>query len=101
MVGFAVLRRVAFTIREMVPSLRTEPSRSSSGKVIPVSSPTAARNASTVAVRVSGNSCAPSLETAWAIRVTALSSLVMEPWPARPVAVRVAQATPFSAAAMR
>ena len=60
-----------------------------------------ASKASTVAVWVIGNSCEPSLATAAAIRLTALSSLIIEPWPARPVAVRCAQATPFSAAATR
>ena len=39
--------------------------------------------------------------TAEATRVTALSSAIIEPWPALPVAFSVAQATPFSAEATR
>ena len=45
----------------------------------------------------SGNSCRPSRATASQSSVTALSSLIIEPWPARPVAVSRIQAMPFSA----
>ena len=61
MVGFAVLRRVAFTIRETGPILATELSRSSSGNSSPVSSVILLSSASTVAVWVIGNSCEPSV----------------------------------------
>ncbi len=99
--GFAVFRSVALTKRLIPPSLPIAPSRSSSGNSNPVSRVTEARKASTVGVRVIGNSWAPSRATAAATRVTALSSATIDPCPARPVAVRVAQATPFSAAATR
>ena len=79
MVGFAVLRRVAFRIRETGPILATELSRSSSGNSSPVSSLILLSRASTVEVWVIGNSCEPRSVTALAIRVTALSSLIIEP----------------------
>ena len=81
MVGLAVSRRVAPTIRAIGPSFAIAPSRSgeSKSKVYPVSSATAVRNCSTDSVSTSGNSWLPIRATAEAIAVTALSSCTIEP----------------------
>ncbi len=54
-----------------------------------------------VGVSRTGHWCAPSRATAAVIRVTALSGLIIDPWPAVPRAVSFIQAMPFSAASMR
>ena len=56
-VGLAVSRSVAPTMRAIVPSLAIAPSRSgeSTSNVYPVSSATAVRNCSTASVSTSGN----------------------------------------------
>ena len=67
----------------------------------PVSSDTAVRNCETVSVSAIGNWWRPSLATASAIAVTALSSCTIEPCPARPRAVSRIHSRPFSAVSMR
>ncbi len=100
-VGFAVSLRVAPTMREMAPSLATEPSRSSSGKSHPVISLTPARNSRTESVSTIGNRCCPRRVTAAASFDTALSSCSIDPCPARPRTRNVIQAMPFSAVSTR
>ena len=101
MVGLAVSRTVAPTIRDSGPSLRSDPSRSSSGNSSPVSCDICSRKARTVSVRVSGKVWLPSRATASATLVTALSSCRNEPCPGLPRAFSRIQAMPFSAVSIR
>ncbi|SHV81169.1 Uncharacterised protein [Mycobacteroides abscessus subsp. abscessus] len=55
----------------------------------------------TASVSTNGNRCRPSLATASATAVTALSSCTIEPWPARALAVSRIHAMPFSAVSSR
>ncbi len=102
MVGLAVLRRVAPIIVATAPSLATAASGSSG------SSSHAERvgelveeGRRIVAVIRTGNVWRPIRATASASAVTALSSLSIEPCPARPAAVSRIQAMPFSAVSIR
>ena len=60
-----------------------------------------ASSTSMVGVSRTGHWWAPIRATAAESRVTALSGLIIEPWPARPRAVSFIQAMPFSAASIR
>ncbi len=83
------------------PRRATVASTSFSSKGIPNSSQISSMKVRTVGVSWSGNSCSPSLATAAANSVTALSLLVIDPWPAVPRAVSFIHAMPFSAVSTR
>ena len=101
MVGLAVLRRTAPSIAGRSPNSSTRLSALSGVASVPARSATAASSTSMVGVSRTGQSWAPIRATAAASSVTALSRLIIEPWPARPRAVSFIQAMPFSAASMR
>ena len=83
------------------PSRATVASMSSGSSSMPRASETSPRNVRTVLVTRTGNSWRPSRATASQSSVTALSWLIIDPCPARPVAVSFIQAMPFSAVSMR
>ena len=89
------------SIRAAPPNSSTSASAFSGVASVPASSATVASSTSIVGVSRTGHSWAPIRATAAASPVTALSRLIIEPWPARPRAVSFIQAMPFSAASMR
>ena len=101
MVGFVVLRMTAPSIRAALPNSSTSDSAFSGVASVPARSATVASSTSIAGVSRTGHSWAPIRATACEIRVTALSGLIIEPWPARPRAVSFIQAMPFSAASTR
>ena len=68
---------------------------------VPASSATAASRVRIVGVSRTGHSWAPIRATAAARAVMALSRLISDPCPARPRAVSLTHAIPFSAASTR
>ena len=89
------------SIRAALPNSSTSASAFSGVASVPASSPTLASSTSIAGVSRTGHWWAPMRATAAARVVTAFSRLIIEPWPARPRAVSVIQAMPFSAASMR
>ena len=68
---------------------------------MPSASDISSRKRCTVGVIRIGHSCRPIRATASASAVTALSSLTIEPWPARPSATSRSQRMPFCAVSIR
>ena len=101
MVGLTVLLMTAPSIRVAPPNSSTRARAFSGVTSVPDSSATVPSSTSMVGVSRIGHSWAPSRATAALSRATALSSLTIDPWPARPRAVSFIQAMPFSAASMR
>ena len=88
-------------IRAAPPNSVTSASAFCGVASVPASSATAASRVCIAGVSRTGHSWAPIRATAAASELTALSSLIIEPCPARPRAVRRIQAIPFSAASIR
>ncbi len=100
-VGLAVLRMTAPSIRAALPNSSTRVSAFSGVASVPASSATLASSTSIVGVRRTGHWCAPIRATAAASAVTALLRLIIDPCPACPRAVSRIHAIPFSAASIR
>ena len=88
-------------IRAAPPNSSISDSAFSGVASVPASSATVASRVCIVGVSRTGHSWAPIRATAADSRLTALSSLIIEPCPARPRAVSFIQAMPFSAASIR
>ena len=101
MVGLAVLRMTAPSIRAALPNSSISDSALSGVASVPTISPTEASSTFMVGVSRTGHSWAPIRATAAVSSVMAFSRLIIEPWPARPRAVSRIQAMPFSAASIR
>ena len=96
-----MLRITAPSIRAELSNSSTRDSAFSGVASVPAMSATDASSTSIAGVSRTGHWCAPIRATAPASSVTALSWLIIEPWPALPRAVSFIQAMPFSAASMR
>ena len=99
--GFRVLRRTAPIIVAASPNSSTSASVFSGVASVPASSATAASRVRIVGVSRTGHSWAPILATAAVSAVMAFSRLISDPCPARPRAVSLTHAIPFSAASTR
>ena len=83
------------------PSFAIASSGSFGSSSMPRTSEICSRKSRTVGVTWIGNLCRPTRATASASAVTALSSLIIEPWPGRPFACMRSQSMPFSAVWIR
>ncbi len=96
-----MLRITAPIIRAAEPNSSTSASALSGVASVPAISATVASSVCMVGVSRTGHSWPPMRATAVASLLTAFSSLIIEPCPARPRAVSFIQAMPFSAASIR